>query len=103
LLVIYVACVSEQEAELISKGLVENRLAACVNVADVRSVFRWQGKIENEKEKLLIIKSVESRLPELERYVKANHSYNCPELIALKAEFVSKEYADWVRSACEPE
>ena len=64
-------------------------------------MFRWRGNIENEAEKLLIIKSVESRFSELERYVKANHSYDCPEVIALEAEFVSKEYADWVRSACE--
>ena len=100
-MLIYVTCGSEAEAGIISNGLIENRLAACVNIAEIRSVYEWKGKIENESEKLLIIKSVESKFTELERFIKANHSYDCPEIIGMEIKAVSKEYSDWVKSACK--
>ena len=78
--------------------LVENRLAACVNIADVTSIYEWKGKIENDSEKLLIIKSIESKYPELERFVKNNHSYECPEIVAIEVKAGSREYIDWVNS-----
>jgi len=77
---------------------VENRLAACVNIAEVSSVYEWKGKIENDNERLLIIKTVDSKFPELERYVKENHSYECPEIIALEVKAGSKEYIGWAKS-----
>jgi len=83
--------------------LVENRLAACVNVTDVISVYEWKGKIENDNEKLLIIKTVESKFGELERFVKDNHSYECPEIIALEVKAGSREYVDWVNSVVKIE
>lgn len=78
--------------------LVENRLAACVNIADVNSVYAWKSKIENDSEKLLIIKTIESKFGELERSVKKNHSYECHEIIALEVKAGSKEYIEWVNS-----
>jgi periplasmic divalent cation tolerance protein len=81
--------------------LVENRLAACVNIADVSSVYEWKGKIENDREKLLIIKSVETKFGELEKFVKKNHSYECPEIIALEIKAGSKEYIEWVNSVAK--
>jgi periplasmic divalent cation tolerance protein len=96
-----VTCGSDEEAQKLSDGLISGRLAACVNIASVESIFRWEGKVENQAERLMIIKSVRSRFDEIERFIKANHSYDCPEIIAMKAEAVSPEYADWVRSECE--
>jgi len=78
--------------------LVENRLAACVNITDVTSVYEWKGKIENDSEKLLIIKTVESKFPELAQFIKKNHSYECPEIIAMEVKAGSEEYIDWVNS-----
>jgi len=78
--------------------LVENRLAACVNITDVTSVYEWKGKIENDSEKLLIIKTVESKFSELEQFIKKNHSYECPEIIAMEVKVGSEEYIDWVNS-----
>ncbi len=78
------------------------RLAACVNIADVKSVFEWKGKIEKENERLLIIKSIRSNFDMIEKYVKANHSYECPEIIAMEVAAASQDYADWVRSECQP-
>lgn len=56
--------------------------------------------MENSTEKLLIIKTIQSRLDELERLVHANHSYECPEIIAIEAASASEDYANWVRSSC---
>lgn len=78
--------------------LVENRLAACVNIADITSIYEWKGKIENGSEKLLIIKTIEFKFGELERFVKKNHSYDCPEIIALEIKTGSKEYIEWANS-----
>jgi periplasmic divalent cation tolerance protein len=79
--------------------LVENRLAACVNIADVSSVYEWKGKIENDNEKLLIIKTIKSKFGELEQFVKENHSYECPEIIAMELKTGSREYFEWVQLA----
>ncbi len=84
----------------LSDGLISGKLAACVNIVSVESVFRWKGVIEDQSEKLLIIKSVRSRFDEITRFIKENHSYDCPEIIANKAETVSEDYAAWVRSEC---
>ncbi len=96
-------CGSDEEAGKLSDGLLSNRLAACVNIADVKSVFDWKGKIEKENERLLIIKSIRSNFDKIEKYVRANHSYECPEIIAMEATAASENYASWVRSACLPE
>jgi periplasmic divalent cation tolerance protein len=77
---------------------VEKRLAACVNITEVTSVYEWKGKIQNDKEKLLIIKTVKSKFGELEEFVKDNHSYECPEIIALEVKAGSNEYMEWVNS-----
>jgi uncharacterized protein involved in tolerance to divalent cations len=96
---VYVTCGAADEAGRLAALLVENRLAACVNIVDAVSVYRWREKIEKENEKLLIIKTVESRFKELERLVKDNHSYECPEIIAQKIVAGSVEYLEWVRTA----
>jgi periplasmic divalent cation tolerance protein len=97
-LVVYVTCASDDEARRLSGALVENRLAACVNIAEVSSIYEWKGKIENADERLLIIKTIDSKFDELEKYVKNHHSYDCPEIIALEVKAGSKEYIDWVKS-----
>lgn len=95
---VYVTCGSDDEARRLSRGLVEKRLAACVNIAEVTSVYEWKGKIEDDSERLLIIKTIDSKFDELERYVKSNHSYECPEILALEVKTGSKEYIDWAVS-----
>lgn len=96
-------CGSDEEAEKLSDGLVSNRLAACVNIADVKSVFEWKGKIEKESERLIVIKSVRSNFEMIDKYIRANHSYECPEIIGMEVTAASENYASWVRSACLPE
>jgi periplasmic divalent cation tolerance protein len=100
--VVLVTCGSEEEALKIANALVEDRLAACVNlVAPIRSVYRWEGKIWDEKEWLLIIKTQKHRFEELEKKVKSLHSYSVPEIISLPITEGSSAYLDWIRENTE--
>ncbi|MEE9553040.1 MAG: divalent-cation tolerance protein CutA [candidate division Zixibacteria bacterium] len=103
LIIIFVTCASDEEAKKLSDGLISRNLAACVNIAPVGSVFRWKGKIENQAERLMIIKSIKSNFDEIEKFVKASHSYDCPEIIAMKIEAASADYAAWVHNECQPD
>ena len=96
-IVILTTCASEEEAVKIAKALVENCLAACINiVSPVRSIYRWQGKICDEKEWLLIIKTGRERFEELESKIKSLHSYSVPEIICLPVLEGSLAYLEWL-------
>lgn len=101
LIIIFVTCGSYEEAKKLSDGLISGNLAACVNITTVDSIFHWEGKTENQAERLMIIKSVKSRFGDIEKFIKGNHSYDCPEIIAMKVEAVSDDYASWVRKECQ--
>ena len=95
--VILVTCASEEEAVKISNALVEERLAACVNlISPVRSIYRWEEKICDEKEWLLIIKTQRKRFQEIETRVKSLHSYSVPEIISLPIVEGSSSYLNWL-------
>jgi periplasmic divalent cation tolerance protein len=101
-IVVLVTCGSEEEALKIANILVEDRLAACVNlVAPIRSIYRWEGKIWDEKEALLIIKTQNHRYVELEKKVKSLHSYSVPEIISLPITEGSSAYLNWIRENTE--
>lgn len=86
-------------ADLLSKGLLESRLSACVSrVAQVRSEYWWRGVIERSEEILLIIKTTPEQIEPIKQFVLENHPYETPELIFLNAEDALSAYADWVRS-----
>ncbi len=96
-IVVLITCGSEEEALRIARSLVEECLAACVNlISPVRSIYRWEGKIWDEKEWLLIIKTQRKRFDELEKKVKSLHSYSVPEIIALPIIAGSSSYLDWL-------
>ena len=96
-LVVFVTSGSEEEALKIAHALVEERLAACVNlVSPIRSIYRWEGKICDEKEWLLVIKTQTARFDDLEKRVKALHSYSVPEIIALPIVTGSSSYLNWL-------
>ena len=96
-LVVFVTCGSEEEGLKIAHALVEERLAACVNLmSPIRSIYRWEGKICDEKEWLLIIKTGRERFEELERKIKSLHSYSVPEIICLPILEGSLDYLEWL-------
>jgi periplasmic divalent cation tolerance protein len=97
LIVVLVTCGSEEEAVKIARSLVEERLAACVNlVSPVRSIYRWEGKIWDEREWLLVIKTQKQRFEELEKVVKTLHSYSVPEIIGLPIIEGASSYLEWL-------
>lgn len=96
-IVILVTTGSEAEAETIARALVEERLAACVNILPpVRSIYRWEGKVADDREWLLIIKTQGQRFAAVEEKIKALHSYQVPEVIALPIVQGSTPYLHWL-------
>jgi len=99
--VLMITAGSEQEAHKIAESLVNAKRAACVNIVPrVDSLFRWEGKIESTRESLLLVKTRASLLPEIIDLVKQAHSYEVPEIIALPIVNGSKDYLNWLDSAC---
>lgn len=95
--VVFVTVPNEEVALTISKQLVEERLVACVNIVPgLRSVYRWQGQIEDEQEHLLICKTSEERLDAMIPRVAEIHPYTVPEVIALSVAEGHSPYLDWV-------
>jgi periplasmic divalent cation tolerance protein len=93
---------SEAEARKIADALVERRLAACVNIIPrIQSVYRWEGKIEQAEEYLLLIKTVRVRLTEICAAIKDLHSYQMPECIAVVIDGGSAEYLKWMSDCVE--
>lgn len=85
------------DAAPLARDLVERRLAACVNLVDaIRSIYRWKENVEDEGERLLLIKTVEERVPELTDFLLARHPYEVPELIVLPIETVEGPYRRWL-------
>ena len=97
-IVVFVTCDSEEEGLKVANALVEEHLAACVNlISPIRSIYRWEGKIWDEKEWLLIIKTQKDRFGELEKKVRSLHSYSVPEIISLPITEGSSAYLNWIK------
>ncbi len=102
--VVLVTCGTDTEADRIARKLVEQRLAACVNVLDapVRSTYRWKGRVETAAEHLLIIKTSRKLLPAVHKEVVGLHSYDVPEVIALPIVGGSSSYLLWLDECLLP-
>lgn len=88
---------SEEAAERLARGITGTRLAACVQiVGPVKSLYWWQGDLDEAREWQLIIKTISDRLSALEEYIKANHSYETPEITATEIPWGSREYLGWI-------
>lgn len=88
---------SREEAEKIGNALVERRLAACVNIVpQVKSIYRWKGKVEQAEEVLLIIKTTAERFAGVRDAIQGLHSYELPECVCLAVEDGSEEYLEWI-------
>ena len=88
---------SEDEARKIARSLVERQLAACVNIIPrIESIYRWQGKVESSQEWLLLIKTSTEKFAAVRDAIRALHSYELPECIAVSIEDGSAEYLQWL-------
>lgn len=99
ILVVLVTASSQEEALLIGRCVVQKKLAACVTaVPNVTSIFEWEGTVCEEREWLLLMKSHAGVYDALEAEVKALHSYEVPEIIALSVAKGASEYLAWVKA-----
>jgi periplasmic divalent cation tolerance protein len=102
--VVYVTVASADEGVRVARTLVEERLAACVNqLAGVRSLYRWEGRIEESREELLIIKTRRGLFSAVEKRVRELHSYDVPEIIALPILHGSSGYLQWLNEQVRPD
>lgn len=97
-LIVLVTTASQKEAVRIGEKMVSARLAVCANVIpSIKSIYRWNGKVVKSRETLLMLKSTELRYQALEKAIKAMHSYETPEIVALEIRAGLDQYMSWVR------
>lgn len=98
-LIVFCNCGSADEAERIARTVVTKQLAACANILpSIRSIYRWQGAIEDATEHMLVMKTRAELYEALEREIHALHSYSVPEVIAMRIERGSQSYLNWIAS-----
>ncbi len=88
-----------EEAENLAEKIVAAKLAACVQVLPpMTSFYFWKGEMQKESEHLLIIKTLAAKFTKLEDFIRLNHSYDVPEIVALQSSDVAKSYLDWIKN-----
>jgi periplasmic divalent cation tolerance protein len=99
---VFITAANKEEATRLADMLVTSHLAACVQILpEIESVYRWQGKVERQREVLLIAKTTEAKFDELEKEVRALHSYETPEVVALQITGGSRPYLEWLTTSVE--
>ena len=91
-------CADQASADQLARHLLEQRLAACVSLLPVTSLYRWQGNLQREQEVQLVVKTSVDELPRLLAALTRHHSYEVPELVVLEAE-AAGSYGTWLRNA----
>src|SRR5262245_50425856 len=100
MLMVFMTCDGRKQAEEIAKRVVEERLAACVNVVPgIRSCYVWEGALTWSEELLLIAKTTRDRFDALKKRVGELHSYEVPEIVGVPVEAVAEKYGAWVRES----
>ena len=103
-IVVLSTCASAEEAERLARRVIDDRLAACVNVlSPVRSFYRWKGEIEDSAEWLLIIKTTRDKFDALRAALESAHTYEVPEVIAIPIVDGSPNYLSWIERELQPE
>ena len=99
-IIVFMTAPGRKEAGRLADLLVGKRLAACVQIMpEMESVYRWQGKVERQREVLLIAKTVSSKFGEIESEVVKLHSYETPEIVAFPLTAGSRPYLEWLRAS----
>ena len=98
---VYMTCSTAEEARLIGRALVQEHIAACVNIlGDIESIYEWQGELCEEREVAMIAKTTATRMPALIVRVKELHSYDCPCIIGFPIAEGHQPYLDWLSESC---
>ncbi len=96
MIIIYVTCRNNAEAQKIAKYLLDKKLIACANILGSKSLYRWKDKLEKQNEAILLLKTTESKFESVKQTVKKMHSYKVPCILKLKAE-ANNEYFSWLK------
>lgn len=97
MILIYVTCKDIEQAQKISKILLEKRLVACTNFFPINSMYWWNDSINQDNEIALILKTTKGKFEEVEKEISHVHSYGCPCVISLDIKEGSKKYLEWVK------
>lgn len=99
LVLIFTTVADDERAEQLARRLVDERLAACVNLhPPMVSMYRWQGKLERDSERQMVIKTTRDRVSALEARLTQLHAYEVPEFIVVNVDDVSPAYLKWVKT-----
>lgn len=95
--IVYVTIADLDSAKILAHKIIDKNLAACVNIIpQLTSIYKWEGKINEDSELLLMIKTGTDKVDQLSKFVKENHSYSVPEVISIKIENGNADYLDWI-------
>jgi periplasmic divalent cation tolerance protein len=97
ILLIYLPCKDSKEATAISEICLSKKVVACANIFPINSMYHWEGKITNDNEVVLILKTFKRLINPIETIIKKNHSYNISAIIQIQAK-VNKSYHNWMKS-----
>lgn len=101
-LLVLCTCPDRESAAAVATALLEERLAACVSqLSGVRSLYRWEGRVEDNDELLLLIKTTARQFPALEEMILKLHPYEIPEIIGVPLTIGSQPYFDWIRNSVQ--
>ena len=99
---IYVTVENFKQAEIIAELAIKNKLCACANIfPEIHSMFEWEGKVNLEKETVLILKTIESKFQKLENLISENHTYETPCILKLDISKGNKKFLNWLQSTME--
>lgn len=93
---------SREEAQALAQALVEQGLAACVQLEEIESFYIWKGSVQRDMEYRVVAKTTEERYPEVERAIKEMHSYELPAIYGVPLSYIYAPYAQWVESSSQP-
>jgi periplasmic divalent cation tolerance protein len=91
------------EAQAMAQALVQRRLAACAQISQIESVYRWQGQVQHESECRIVIKTTRERYPQVERTIRELHGHELPAIHAMAFEAIYAPYGEWIVQSCDAE
>ena len=102
ILILVCTCPDAATARRLAGGLLERKLAACVNILpEIRSMYRWQGELHDDGEALMVVKTVQQAYTEVEAWLLQHHPYDVPEVLAVQVQAGSAAYLEWVQNEVE--
>ncbi|MEM3374277.1 MAG: divalent-cation tolerance protein CutA [Candidatus Woesearchaeota archaeon] len=96
-IIIYTTCKDKEEAEKISKHLLEKKLIACTNIFQINSFYFWDNELQNDSEYVILIKTFKSLYKKIEKEIKKIHSYKVPAIYSWELDNINKDYFEWMK------